>query len=263
MELMRVGDVRVSTFQCEGMEHEWSAEEPVGSFAVVLVRSGVFRRRVNGVELLVDRMVGYCELPGSTQQIAHPCGGDTCTAIELSEHELGSLIDPDRFRPGAPLLVAPFIDLAHRLLIKSIRQGADQAELGERATLLAGCLIESEHETPQTARPRRAALYRQLTDRVREALSDDPHLGLTELASMNKVSIFHLSRVFRAVSGTTLSRYRTRLRARLAMDRIANGERNLAHLAADVGFADQAHMTRTLRHETKLTPGRLRSVLVN
>ena len=208
-------------------------------------------------------MVGYCESPGSVQQIAHPCGGDTCTAIGLSEQVLGSLIDPDRFRPGSLLLVTPVFDLAHRSLLKSIRQRADQAELVEQATLLAGHLLEFGQETPQTARPSTAALYRRLTDRVREALGEDPHLGLTELASMNAVSIYHLSRVFRAVTGTTLSRYRTRLRAHLAIDRIANGERNLSLLAADVGFADQSHMTRTLRLETELTPGRLRSVLID
>jgi hypothetical protein len=35
-----------------------------------------------------------------------------------------------------------------------------------------------------------------------------------------------------------------------------------ALLATEVGFSDQAHMTRTLRAETELTPGRLRTVLL-
>lgn len=245
------------------MDHGWSAEEPVGGFAVVLVRSGVFRRRVDGVELLADRMVGYCERPGSVQQIAHPFGGDTCTAIGLSEKVLGSLIDPDRFRSDSPLLITPVFDLAHRALLKSIRQRVDQGELVEQATCLAGHLLESGHEGPQAARSSPAALHARLADRVREALGGDPHLGLNELASVNGVSIYHLSRVFRAVTGMTLSRYRIRLRARLAIDRIANGEQNLALLAADLGFADQAHMTRTLRLETELTPGQLRKALLN
>jgi AraC-like DNA-binding protein len=59
----------------------------------------------------------------------------------------------------------------------------------------------------------------------------------------------------------TLSRYRIRLRASAALERLAAGQRSLATLAADLGFADQAHLTRTLRAETGLPPGRLRALL--
>lgn len=243
------------------MDHGWSAAEPVGGFAVVLVRQGVFRRRSDGVELLADPMVGYCEYPGSEQQIAHPHGGDICTAIELPMRVLGSLADPNRFRPGSPLLVAPILDLAHRSLLRSVQQGVDSVEVAEDAILLVGHLLESVEDTPSRMRPTTATLYRRITNGVRQDLGTDPHLGLEELAVRNTVSIYQLSRAFRAVTGTTFSRYRTRLRARLAIDRIANGERHLAHLAAELGFADQAHMTRALRMETEFTPGDLRSIL--
>ena len=39
-------------------------------------------------------------------------------------------------------------------------------------------------------------------------------------------------------TGETISRYRTRLRVRLAVERIAGGERCLARVAAELGFAD-------------------------
>jgi AraC-like DNA-binding protein len=45
------------------------------------------------------------------------------------------------------------------------------------------------------------------------------------------------------------------------MERLAAGERDLAGLAADLGFADQAHLTRALRAETGTTPGALRTLL--
>jgi len=75
------------------------------------------------------------------------------------------------------------------------------------------------------------------------------------------VSAYHLSRTFRRVTGLTLSHYRIRLRLRRAMERLAAGERDLAGLAADLGFADQAHLTRALRAETGTTPGALRTLL--
>jgi AraC-like DNA-binding protein len=45
------------------------------------------------------------------------------------------------------------------------------------------------------------------------------------------------------------------------MERLADGERDLAWLAADLGFADQSHLHRTIRAETARTPTALRKVL--
>jgi len=75
------------------------------------------------------------------------------------------------------------------------------------------------------------------------------------------VDAFQLSRAFRTETGLTLSAYRRRLRVSLTLERLAAGEQSLAGLAAEAGFADQAHMTRTLRRETDLTPGQLRRLL--
>ena len=86
-------------------------------------------------------------------------------------------------------------------------------------------------------------------------------MGLDDLAQAAGVSAYHLSRTFRRVTGLTMSRYRTRLRLRQAMERLAAGEDDLAGLAADLGFADQAHLTRALGAETGTTPAALRRAL--
>ena len=52
-----------------------------------------------------------------------------------------------------------------------------------------------------------------------------------------------------------------RLRARRALERLAGGDRDLARLAADTGFADQSHLCRVLRAETGATPAALRAAL--
>jgi AraC-like DNA-binding protein len=109
---------------------------------------------------------------------------------------------------------------------------------------------------PATARARRA-----LADGVREALAEDPRRSLPDLARLLAVSPHHLSRVFRAAAGHTISRHRIALRARSALERLADGERDLARLSADLGFADQGHMCRVLRRETGSTPSALRAAL--
>ena len=90
-------------------------------------------------------------------------------------------------------------------------------------------------------------------------LAADPGRSLPDLARTLAVSPHHLSRVFRAHTGHTIARHRMRLRARAALERLAGGQDDLARLAADLGFADQPHMTRVVRAETGATPAALRA----
>jgi AraC-like DNA-binding protein len=59
----------------------------------------------------------------------------------------------------------------------------------------------------------------------------------------------------------TLTRYRSRLRMLLALDAMEAGEQDLSALAARLGFADHAHLTRTVRSECGLAPRDLRRLL--
>jgi AraC-like DNA-binding protein len=112
-----------------------------------------------------------------------------------------------------------------------------------------------------SGRPSTVLTRRRVVDETREALSEDPKADLVELARRVAVSPHHLSRVFKAETGETISRYRNRLRIRLALERLAEGEPRLARLAADLGFADQAHLARVVRQELGVTPSLLREHL--
>jgi AraC-like DNA-binding protein len=85
--------------------------------------------------------------------------------------------------------------------------------------------------------------------------------SLLDLAQALAVSPHHLSRIFRQATGHTIARHRMRLRARSALERLGDGEHDLARLAADVGFADQGHLCRVIRSETGVTPSTLRKAL--
>jgi AraC-like DNA-binding protein len=67
-----------------------------------------------------------------------------------------------------------------------------------------------------------------------------------------------VSRGFQQVFGTTPCRYRAEARARRALTAIAQSALPLAQLAADLGFADQAHMTRAVAAMTGCPPARWR-----
>jgi AraC-like DNA-binding protein len=239
--LLEVPGLAVDDARCDGGEREWSDGESCVDFALVLVRSGCFRRRVDGRDSLLDPAVLYVQAPGEEQQFAHPhAGGDVCTVVRV-ERELPA---------GEPLYSPPPIDLEHRLLLASLRR--DEFEASERAFRLVESLLGAS---------RRARVKRQLVDEAREAVCADLRLSHAELARRLHVSPSHLSRAFRAQTGETLSRYRNRVRVRLALERLAAGERSLARLAVELGFADHAHLTRVIRSEHGAPPSLLRTLL--
>jgi AraC-like DNA-binding protein len=258
---IHVGDgVGIWDVACRHRAGRGIADEHAGGHAVVFVRRGCFVRSSDGVESVLDPTVAYCMNPGEEQRFDHPHDrGDECTSIALEPELAAALWGGEPDLPSGPLPVAPELDLAHRLLLAAAQRGEDA---GERALELAARALEGASPgrvasgRPATARARRA-----LADGVREALAERPERSLTELADELAVSPHHLSRVFREQTGHTIARHRMRLRARTALERLAGGERELARLAADVGFADQAHLTRVLRAETGTTPSALRAAL--
>jgi AraC-like DNA-binding protein len=104
---------------------------------------------------------------------------------------------------------------------------------------------------------------RTLVAAAREAIIDSvpEAAGLCPLAGLLKVSPYRLSRAFSREMGISLTRYRNRVRVGRALDRLAEGESSLAVLAAQLGFADQAHLTRTTREHLGHTPVALRRLL--
>lgn len=82
-------------------------------------------------------------------------------------------------------------------------------------------------------------------------------LVLRELASEVDVHPVHLARAFRRHYGCTIGDLQRELRVELAKRRIRDGAA-LADVAAEAGFADQSHLTRTFRIATGVTPAEYR-----
>lgn len=95
-------------------------------------------------------------------------------------------------------------------------------------------------------------------DRLAAALRTDPGLGLELWADDEGLAPETISRGFRQAFGTTPKRYRAEQRALRAVRALSLRDDPPAALAAELGFADQAHMSRAVATLTGLTPGRLR-----
>jgi AraC-like DNA-binding protein len=230
---------------------------------LVFVRRGCFVRSADTGEALLDPTVAYCVNPGEEERYDHPHpDGDDRTALSLDPELIARLWGGDPTLPAQPLPTAPALDVEHRLLLASAGRGGDPHELVERAIALTGRVLErADGRRVAAGRPVSARRRRALVDSAREVLAAEPGRSLPELARELAVSPHHLSRIFRSITGQTISRHRMRLRARSALERLAGGERDLAWLAADLGFADQSHLYRVLRNETGRAPSALRRML--
>src|SRR5215471_11860379 len=102
----------------------------------------------------------------------------------------------------------------------------------------------------------------QWLKRAQELLHEqfDQHLTLAELASYAGVHRVHLSRVFLQQFDCTVGEYVRFLRVERACSELSTTPEPLSKIAQECGFSDQAHLSRTLKQFTGLTPLTYRSV---
>ncbi len=255
--------VTILVHECTKPRGDWSPAQLLEFHGLVLVRRGGFRLRLEGHEEFIGPSMAFFEGLSAEYQIQHPNDdGDTTTMVKFSEEAALRLTGDAQFPPHA-LLTEGWIDFAHRRLIADLRRGIDSFEAEEKVARLVGVLIEAAAPGRMTSqRPSTESRHRRIVNIVREAVAADlVNSSLTQVASLAGHSIFHVSRIFRSHTGTSLSRYRNSVRTTVALQRIEEGERDLAGLATQLGFTDQAHMTRVVRAQVGLTPARIRSIL--
>lgn len=117
----------------------------------------------------------------------------------------------------------------------------------------AACQYREADRSPRLS----AAQARRLQEHVDAHLADN--LSLEDLAQAAGVGVAALNRLLRATWGTTAHRYVLDRRVERARQLLSRGTLPLKAIAAATGFADQAHMTRTLRDRLGITPGQLRA----
>lgn len=229
-------------------------------YGLVLIRRGGYWREVNGRGTYLGPTDAFFERPYVEQRFNHHRDvGDRCTSLWLSEGGVTSLAG-DAAVPDGPITTTAAIDLRHRELVVALRRGTDRFEVEERLAELVGSL--AERAVPGRFTARRSATrsdHHRVVQLAREAMIAEPaEADFATLARTLGHTRFHVSRVFTRVTGMTLSEFRNRVRVAIALDRMADGEADLAGLAADLGFFDQSHFSRVVRASTGERLGALR-----
>ncbi|MDH6111609.1 AraC-like DNA-binding protein [Kitasatospora sp. MAP12-15] len=259
-------DFGISSVTCRDDHARWSAPEVRDDYRVVLVRRGRFRRRAAGVPADLDATLAYVGAPGEEEAFAHPAGGDVCTAISVTPKLWRSLAGEIAGPAVQTVYVDPYLDLTHRRLLAAAASGDVDYALSEELLALLSTAIgrTTTSRTPIAAAGARQA-QRDLVAAAREAITEgDPAADtLFSLAELLGVSPYRLSRAFPHELGVSVTRYRHRVRIGRALDRLEAGEQSLSTLAADLGYADQAHLTRTMRQYLGHPPTAVRRLLAS
>lgn len=105
---------------------------------------------------------------------------------------------------------------------------------------------------------RRAPATMDWPDELASTLVANPSLNLSEWAEERRLQPWTVSRRFMQVFALSPSAFRARSRARHAWKTITANKEPLAKIAADLDFADQAHMTRSVKGLTGKNPSEWR-----
>lgn len=261
--------VSIVDVSCRPEGDACGAEEQASGNEIVFPRAGSFLMHVGAKRVLADANHVVFFNRSEPYRVSHPRGaGDACTALRFAQETLDEAWWPSgglpaaRFpRTHAPMPASSSLAL-HALRRRACATRADPLAVEEAALNLLSGMVKGSSCRPRVQTGARAAARRLLlVERIRLRIADalDARLSLEGIAGEVGASPFHLARIFREETGLPIHRYRSRLRLREALDRLAQGEDDLTRLALDLGYASHSHFTDAFRAAFGLSPSAFRN----
>jgi AraC family transcriptional regulator len=149
----------------------------------------------------------------------------------------------------------PLVEHVLRAISIEVTSPAPAARLyvDSLAWALASRILQGAPKGPWRARLTLSnAQLRRLIDYVEANLEYD--LTLAELAGVAGVSVPHLTTLFRRTLGQSAHRYVVDRRLHRARALLLAGERSIASVAQQTGFAHQSHLARWMKRELGVSP---------
>ncbi|MFM9841902.1 MAG: helix-turn-helix transcriptional regulator [Dongiaceae bacterium] len=265
--------VGVRDVHCRPETLACGCEECSSRHLLVLPRRGAFVLHQDGKRAVVDTNQVTFFNAGHPHRISHlDIAGDDCTALSFSNDLLneaagaaGVAADSRERRPFPALSASIGSDMAlkSQIFFADLSHGDKSAlTTEERAAELLRLAFAAIHPprrdaiaTPNPPRARRTAIAAQ------EWVAARPFENWTlgELARGVDISPYHLLRLFRAETGSTIHQYRMQLRLTAAARAILEGCDDLTALALDLGFSSHSHFTDAFRRRFGMAPSSLRT----
>jgi len=270
--------VQISRYRCLAAGRATGREQRQPAHVIGFPHHGVFALHQGRERLTVEQGTVLFFNHGAPYRTSHPFGGgDHGAAIAVRPDVLVEALarfDPTvRDRPAAPFRTALGATSSRTYLLQRLlhlrvsrRRGPHSLELEEAALALvadvaaAACRWEGSAPSLRPLKERHHGAVHSVRALLATRLGEP--VSLEEVGKAVGVSPFHLCRVFRAATGTTISRYRHTLRLRAALERVASPGADLSAVALDYGYSSHSHFTAAFRREFGMTPTQFRRASV-
>ncbi|MFI5445674.1 helix-turn-helix transcriptional regulator [Polaromonas sp. UC242_47] len=234
----------------------WSPSYEVATQRLVLPACGATEFRTDADTILLDGLTALC-LPTGERYQMKACVDALRASIVVSA-PLGA--DHTLPPPAAWLLTARALWQLRRHW-RALAQGrqSDEPTQALIQTMLQQAAPAVRGQGRSTAAVQRAQRFMV----ARTAATGAMPWTLHEVADAACCSLFHLARAFRRHTGLSLHGYRQRLRLATALQRLEEGERDLAALAHELGYSSQSHLGAAFLSELGVTPAQARRELTS
>lgn len=277
----------IGRYRCWHGTVEVGHEQQSYTYAISVTQRGAFALHRDGQSAIADRTVAAVFNQGDVYRTSHPdvCEddgyflsfrGDVLLDV-LARRDPRVLEQPERPFRHITVPLSPRATLLGAALLRDVaarQRGVGPLELDERALEWLDALMATVSD-PRTQHangargangPRGTAgagtlrAHRELADAACRllALRFAEPIALPDIASALGVSPFHLCRVFRSVTGSTLHARLEHNRLSAALDAVSDPQRDLSRIALDHGYSSHSHFTARFHRAFGVTPSQFR-----
>lgn len=269
--------VRIGAFRCQPGERFFQDSGPAQNYCFVFPRTAVEIQHEDERAFAANpNVVTFYNRHQSYRRKAISERGDHCDWFGVDAdvaRDVVRMFDPNvADRPERPFLMSrswsdPRIYLLQRQLFQRVAAARYSDPLGieEQVVFLLERVIRRAYQMFQpkvehlTGRQREAAHYVELL----LGRQFPRPLHLHAIAVETGMSVYHLCRTFRRVTGLGIHQYRHCLRIRSALEHVGEYKMPLTQIALELGFSSHSHFTSAFHREFGETPSTLRSRFIS
>jgi AraC-like DNA-binding protein len=268
--LLRTPELVVGRFRCTPDDARWRTVNAVTAAAhVVFPWTSVVIEQLGSEAVLANpNHVLFFNPDQRYRRTLHDRRGDDAIFVEAAQEVVAGYLGTGDgelpFRHG-PSDARAYL-LHHAAVRELLGEPADTLyaeELVHEAVARSIGVAAAFHRVrPRAGRDRTELERHRVVEAAKEILTEDPstRTTLAALARRLHTSEFHLARVFHDRTGFTLHAYRTHLRLRIAVERLAQGEADLAALGRGLGFSSHSHFSSAFRSVFGVQPSVVRGI---
>ncbi|MBZ5609841.1 MAG: AraC family transcriptional regulator [Acidobacteriia bacterium] len=269
------GLVRIGAFRCHPSHPAFSDSGPARNYCFVFPRTAVEIQHEHERAFVANpNVVTFYNRNQAYRRSAISLSGDQCDWFGVAGDVVRDLVrtfEPSvDDRPERPFRFArAFTDpptfLLQRRLFERVTGGfpIDALAVEEQVVLLLERVVRCAYEPRERAYGEPARQQRDAVHQAEVILSSacEENVRLLDLATEVGMSVYHLCRTFRAVTGRTLHQYQNRFRVRTSLERLCGTGRRLVDIALQFGFSSHSHFTSSFRKEFGQTPTAARHLI--